>query len=326
MSGPQVEQRVAGNRRGVDRVHPAGVGQHAPRSIGSGQRRKLAGVEVGVVARKIAVRANAPGVHHAGRPHLHIGDGQRPVATRELAPVAGRRESEVDVPLRRRRVLHEHALGTIRRRQRHAQLHEVRVRQSEVDLDAIDAQTRSERDRARGAAAVRDGNRRCRVLQALGNPLVERGGDAAPALGDTHRRIGIDQAEAVIVADVHAATVPVIRGVERPARRTTGAHRRRRQDLLHVAPAEAGIGVEQERGNPADHRRRERGSVQRRVVAARVTRAIDPVGRRDAVAGCSDQQRRAGRRVIGDVAAAVGRGDGDRAAVVLEAVVIDVLA
>ena len=157
----------------------------------------------------------------------------------------------------------------------------------------------------------------------------------APGLGERHRGAGVDEAEAVVVGEVHAAAVPGGGVVEGPGvelvavldvvdgrAAVAGGER---QDVLHVAPAEAAIGLQDERldaghlgrgGGGAAEGLREVGA----VVAERAGDVVRHDAGRAAAGGSVDEQRRAGIRIVGDPALVVRRADHDGVAIHREAV------
>ena len=132
-----------------------------------------------------------------------------------------------------------------------------------------------------------------------------RGAGREPGLGEPHGGARVNEAVAVVVAEVLAAAVPGRGPVPVPAEALVAARRaadpgadvprRRREDRLHVAPAEPVLGLEHQRDDPGHHRRCRRGAVEVGVVAGLVAGAAGPVGGDD-LPNPSRRRRRAAPR------------------------------
>ena len=160
-----------------------------------------------------------------------------------------------------------------------------------------------------------------------------------PGLRQPHRRERIDESVAVVVREVLPAAVPGLRPVPGPgvallalrALADLRPHLARRggEDRLHVAPAEARVGLVHQRHHAADHRRRRRGAVEGPGVVGRVVAGPSgPVGRHHLPGRAEgrNQDRGAVARIDGDVAGLVDRRDDDLAGVVGPGVGVHVVA
>ena len=86
------------------------------------------------------------------------------------------------------------------------------MQQNDFDFDVIDADSIGQGDGPADTALV--GNRNIGNIQTAERHLVGRNGNVAPAFGDAHGGIGINETKAEIVADMHAAAIPVACAIE----------------------------------------------------------------------------------------------------------------
>ncbi len=168
-------------------------------------------------------------------------------------------------------------------------------------------------------------------------PLVVAGVRSLPSLCQPHCRFGIDIAEAVVVAGVHAAAVPVAGGVPYGVGVGVvdfpGADG---EDLLDVAPAEFGVGFEHQGNDSADDGGGEAGALDGAAVVAECGAVVahqDAAGAGDVGAGRGNQDGCAGvaeRRLAdgegGDVGLGVNGAGNDDGAVGAQGVGVGVAA
>ena len=297
-------------------------------------------IDVEVVgAGRVAVEAERPGIERAAVSRVMVLDRERPGAFPRLAPVVGAGKGEVDVVLARApegparalsRPVQEHALGAVRRCQLDDQVADPGVIDVERDLDLVDVHAGIEGHRIGDGAVVDDGL--VGGAARAQRKFVRARALQVPGLGQAHGGEGVDEAEAEIVTGVEGAAVPVAGPIPGPARVALVHHARRiGQDLLDVAIAEVGVGLEHEGDDAGRDRRGGRGATEGRgVVTARVAGRAGAVRGRDtgdaAVARAADEDGGTGGAVVADLAGIVDRRHGDGLARVLEAVVVGVLA
>ena len=149
-------------------------------------------------------------------------------------------------------------------------------RQCHLHRDAVDnvVEERIASEAQACGVVVRDQRIDIEHVHAVGELVGRRLGDAAaeqPGLRQAHRRQRIDQAVAIVIAEMLAAAVPCARPIEAPGIffRTGDAAADRAADMaggagedrLHIAPAKPGIGVVHQRHHAGDHRRGGGGAV-----------------------------------------------------------------
>lgn len=120
-------------------------------------------------------------------------------------------------------------------------------------LDAVQSVRAWDGDGGGQRAAIRDrllGRRGCRHRQAVGRGLL-----GVPNFGQTHGSARVHQAKAQVTRGVHAAPVPPRGPVLLPCRVRARTGRGERQDLLNVAVAQIGVGL-QHQSHDARHRGR----------------------------------------------------------------------
>ncbi len=313
----QIDRRIARHRRRIQRIAPAAravrrVVEDRPRRIRGHLRAILVGVVVGIVgARAVAVEPQRPLVELDRQAVRRVGHFERPVAARALAPVVRRHEGIAEASrtgaagigrtrarhIRRRlaRTVEQDALGAVRRDQLHGQVAEPADLRVEIDLRVLDRQARLHRERrARGRTGR---NRRAERPARTGvDAFVRARALLRPRFGEPHGRTRTDLAEAVIVARMHAAAVPVARAVVAPLRRAVAhALRGQRENLLHVAIAEVRIRLQHQRNDARHDRRREARALHVAVLAAEGRAAIglqDMARRHDIAARRGHEQAR----------------------------------
>ena len=229
----------------------------------------LFGKDIGVVAivtRSVNLQRQAR--QEAGFLGAHIAYRHRPVALSLLAPelharqipdqmgrhaAVGAAESEGLLGVDGRAV-HQGRHGAVGRCQLDDQVAQSRVAQVDAELDMFDLD-RAVDVEGPGVSTVAVGDSRPQIERAgRTHHLVDRGVGLGPGAGQLHGGIGVDQAEAELIIEQHAAEVEVGRAIALPGQRIRMACRQR-QDLLHIAVAEQRIGFEHQCGNARDDRR-----------------------------------------------------------------------
>ena len=332
----EVERRVAGYCGRVDRVVAGGVIQDPARPVGL--HCVFVGVDVGVVGRgRVAIDLERPAVELAGLAGREVIDPERPEARAVLAPEMIAGEHEVDVVCRVAGAaagvgidagpVDQDALCALGRDQHDPQVADPGMADVEVDLDLVDPEILADRDRTGDArrAAVGNGEVGCRAAGACRH--VGEGRLPGPGFGEADRGMGVDQAEAVVGAVVQSAAVPIASAIGLPQRAVradlAGGIG---EDLLDVAIAEPGIGLEHQGDDARDRRRRERRAAHVHVVAADIAGRPGGVGGVDADARRGDQDGSAGRAEVRHPPVVVDRGDRRRVDRILEVVEIHVVA
>ena len=310
----QVDRAVRGDGGGVEGVEPAAVGQGV--AARAGELGVFVGIIINVVpCQRVAIEPQRPIIQGALVQTPFVGDRKGPRPVTRLAPMVGAAEGEVDVVLAGPGLIGEDAFGAVRRGQGDDKVADVGMREVQVHLDLIDFEGSADENGIGGRRMIVDGG----VGRASGGDLkfVGVGALPVPCLGQPDGGMGVDQPEAEVVADMKGAAVPVVGAIPRPTRiRGIDLTRRIGEDLLHVAVAEVGVGLQHERHDTGRDRRRRRGAAEGAgIVVAAVTGRADTVGGPDAAAvaaaGCPDQDGRAGGAVIADVASVGYGGNGD---------------
>ena len=323
-AGPEVEHHVAGQRGGVDRIVPGAIVELAARFTRRVRQGQIVvGVDVEVVgARRVAEQGQRPAGQLTDVGAGQVLDLEPPGAAAGLAPKIVGGEAEVDVVGavgRTARPVGQHRLGACGRGQGDPEIADPAVAEADLDRDPVDLQAGGKAHRIDDAGGGIVGDRLGRgPARGAGRQVVEAA-LPGPAFGEADRRGGVDQSEAVIVAEMHAAAVPIGGAIETPAGPGgVVVLRRKRQDLLHVAIAEQRVGLEHQRGDAGDDRRGERGARDVGVAVARGGAHADPGGR--------DQQGGAGVGEARHLVVRAGGGDRDRVRRILEVVIVDVVA
>ena len=138
--------------------------------------------------------------------------------------------------------------------------------------------------------------------------------------------MGVYQTEAIILAEVQRAAVPVFRAVPGPGWvGRIGLSGGVSEDLLHIPVAQFGIGLQHQGGDPADDRCGKGSARGGDVVPCRVTCVAHTVGRHDVLPRSRYEDRCSRGTEGGDVPIFIGCRHGDDETAVLVIVIVGVL-
>ena len=261
----EIDRHGGMDGRGIDGIDASGVAQGSSRCVCVTREAVVVDrVDIGVVVgQRCAVKSQGPAVQCADITGSPVPDHEAPIADSGLAPVVGRTEGPVDVVFRSsdavgiQRVLFrpvkEDAARSIGRDEPYFQIADVGVTDVDVDLDMLDIDPPGDRHLVDhpSLAAVGDGQGGGPASRKRN--FVGGGGDGGPGLGQSNSRSGVHHPVPVIVAHEQAAAVPVPGAVDLPSGMLwIAVPGRISQDLLHVAPAQAGVGFKHQGHYPGD--------------------------------------------------------------------------